>query len=240
MKKVGDVWVPDIDTHWLRNRAKTEANFAGGKLGRDIVNLDGAIETMIRLMGREALQSASAIDAGANIGAYARRMADSFATVHALEPAADTFACLERNVAEWKMEGRIIPHAKAVSAQREGVAMGTSGFLRRSVSREVTGPGDIPAIPLDDLGLTDCLFLKLDVEGFELKALQGAEATVTNCRPFVMMEVKDRHLKSGKADLAPVEWLEARGYRMIANLGDPVIDRLYAPAERLEEAQADG
>lgn len=233
MQKVGEVWVPDIDTHWWRNRAKTLANFQGGGLGRDIGNLDGAIAEMIRLAGAPALAAASAIDAGANVGAYARRMADHFAVVHALEPAPDTFACLARNVQDWGLAGRIVPHAKAVSAVREGVALAAPGFLRRSIAREVSGPGEIPAIPLDDLGLTDCLFLKLDVEGYELKALEGARATIERCRPFVMMEVKERQLKRGTADTRPVDWLEVRGYRLVASLGDPVIDRLFAPIERL-------
>lgn len=232
MQKVGDFWVPDIDTHWFRNRAKTQANFAAGGLGRDIGNLDGAIAAMTRLAGAGALAQSSAIDAGANVGAYARRMAQHFATVHALEPAPDTYDCLARNVQDWGMAGRIVPHAKAVSAAREGVAMGSGGFLRRSIAREVSGPGDIPAIPLDDLDLQDCLFLKLDVEGYELKALEGAAATIDRCRPFVMMEVKDRHLKRGTVDTRPVDWLEVRGYRVVASLGDPVIDRLFAPAER--------
>lgn len=233
MQKVGDFWVPDIDTHWFRNRAKTEANFAAGGLGRDIGNLDGAVARMVELAGAEVLARSSAIDAGANVGAYARRMAAHFAVVHALEPAPDTFACLARNVQDWGLAGRIVPHAKAVSSVREGVAMGSGGFLRRSIAREVSGPGDIPAIPLDDLGLTDCLFLKLDVEGYEIKALEGAAQTVDRCRPFVMMEVKERHLKRGTVDPRPVNWLEVRGYRVVADLGHPVIDRLYAPAERL-------
>lgn len=233
MRKVGEFWVPDIDTHWFRNRTKTEANFAAGGLGRDIGNLDGAIARMAELAGAEALARSAAIDAGANVGAYARRMAQHFAVVHALEPAPDTFECLARNVQDWGLAGRIIPHAKAVSAAREGVAMGSGGFLRRSIAREVTGPGDIPAIPLDDLGLTDCLFLKLDVEGYELKALEGAARTVEACRPFVMMEVKERHLQKGTVDPRPVDWLEVRGYRVVANLGNPVIDRLFAPSERI-------
>jgi hypothetical protein len=48
-----------------------------------------------------------------------------------------------------------------------------------------------------------------------------------------MMEVKERHRKRGTADPRPVNWLEVRGYRLVVSLGDPVIDRLYAPAERL-------
>jgi len=235
MEKIGSFWVPKIDTHWFRNRAKTEANFRDGQLGRDIGNLDGALDAIRTHVTHDQIQRSVAIDAGANIGAYARRMADVFAKVYAFEPAEDTFACLARNVDDWGLQDVIVLNQMAVSDRREGVAMGTSGFLRRSVSREVVGAGDTPAVPLDAFSLNDLLFLKLDVEGFELKALQGTADTIARCRPFVMMELKDRHVKSGRANTEAADWLEAQDYTVIANLGDPVIDRLYAPRERIEK-----
>lgn len=235
MKKIGAFWVPKIDTHWFRNRTKTEANFRDGQMGRDIGNLDGALTAIRHHTTPDLMQQSVAIDAGANIGAYAWRMAGEFAKVYAFEPADDTFACLARNVDEWALRDVILPYQMAVSDRREGVAMGSNGFLRRSVSREVVGEGDTPAVPLDEFGLNDLLFLKLDVEGFELKALLGTAETIARCRPFVMMELKDRHIKSGRANTSAVDWLEEQGYTVIANLGDPVIDRLYAPRERIKK-----
>lgn len=233
MDRVGDVWVPAIDTHWFKNRRKTQANFAGGGLGRDIGNLDGAVAAMVRLVGAPALAAASAVDAGANVGAYSRRMVDHFARVHAFEPASDTFACLARNAADWGLAGRLIAYPYAVSDRREGVRMAAGGFLRRSVARQVSGPGDVAAIPLDDLGLADCLFLKLDVEGYEVKALSGARSLIARCRPFVMVEQKERHRERDEGLEGPVGWLRAQGYRDVARLGNPAIDLLLAPAERL-------
>ncbi len=107
--------------------------------------------------------------------------------------------------------------------------MGGGGWFRRSISREVKGPGDIQAIPIDSLRLDDVLLLKLDVEGYEMKVLEGSRETLARCRPFVMMELKDRKIAKGTADMAPHEFLVAQGYEVVLKLGEPAIDRLYAP-----------
>jgi hypothetical protein len=93
----------------------------------------------------------------------------------------------------------------------------------------VSGAGDIPAIPLDALNLGAVLFLKLDVEGYEMKTLQGATEMVERERPFVMMEMKERKIAKGTADMAAHEFLTERGYTVCAKLGTPFVDWLYAP-----------
>ncbi|WP_296642249.1 FkbM family methyltransferase [Roseinatronobacter sp.] len=230
MKKVGEYWVPDVDTFWFKNLRKTKANYENGGHGTQLHHLTDAM-THIRVQVGDARMAASvAIDAGANVGAYARHLAGQFGHVHAFEPAQDTFDCLKRNVADWGLKDRITVHQKAVSDAPGGVSMGTPGLFRRSISREVSGTGDIPAVTLDSLEMTEVLFLKLDVEGYELKTLHGAHALLDRCKPFVMMEMKERKVAKGTADMAAHEFLIERGYAVSAKLGTPFVDWLYAPA----------
>ena len=230
MKKFGEYWVPDVDAFWFKNLNKTR-NHYDHKGGRDpALHLAEALEVVRQAVGAEAMSQAVAIDAGANVGAYARHLAGVFAEVHAFEPAPDTFACLERNVADWGLAERVKVYPNALSSHPEGVKMG-AGLFRRSIARAVSGAGDIPAIPIDSLGLAGVLFVKLDVEGYEEKVLNGARGLIEGQRPYVMMEVKERKVSKGAAELAPHEFLVSRGYTMARILGDPAtaIDRLYAP-----------
>lgn len=232
MQKIGEYWVPDVDTRWFRNRRKTRANYEGGGHGSQIHHLTGAIAHIRAAAGAQALARSAAVDAGANVGAYARRMAADFAQVHAFEPAADTHACLVRNLADWGLAGKVVAHRAAVSDRADFVAIRSGGWFRRSISREVRGKGNVPALAIDSLGLETVLLLKLDVEGHELKALAGAEATLERCRPYVLMELKARKIEKGTADLGARDFLLARGWREVAGYGAPVIDRLYAPPGR--------
>ena len=229
MQKVGEYWVPDIDMRGFRNRRKTLANYRDGGHGKQIGHLSQALAVMTGALGPEALAQAVAIDAGANIGAYSRLMAAHFGAVHAFELAPDTFECLARNISDWGLDGRITPHQAAISDRPGSVGLGSGGWFRRSISREIKGQGTIPAIALDDLSASNVRLLKLDIEGHEEKALHGASRILNDDKPYVMMELKERHVQNGKADLGAHNPLLSLGYRVVADLGDPVIDRLYAP-----------
>ena len=220
MKKVGDTWLPDVDMRWGSNRRKSKASFADGGRGALIDHIEEAL-ALVEGDG-------TAIDAGANVGSYTRIMAGRFSHVHAFEPAPDTAACLERNVREWGLEGRVTVHAAALSDGTAGVSMAGSA-RRRSVTRRVEDGGDIASVAIDALGLDDLAFLKIDVEGFEERVLRGARGTLARCRPAVMMEVKPEQNERYGDAMGSERLLLALGYRMDRTLGERGIDRLYLP-----------
>ncbi len=70
----------------------------------------------------------------------------------------------------------------------------------------------IAAVRLDDLlpASYDVGLLKIDVEGFEQRVLEGSTATIARCRPLIYLE-NDRLEKSR----ALIEWLWARSYKLM-------------------------
>jgi FkbM family methyltransferase len=74
----------------------------------------------------------------------------------------------------------------------------------------VAGGTAVPCRRLDDLvGEQEVGLMKVDVEGFELSALRGAEATIDRSRPILYVE-NDRVEKSD----ALIDWIRAKDYRM--------------------------
>lgn len=68
----------------------------------------------------------------------------------------------------------------------------------------------VPCVRLDDALRNHAVsMIKIDVEGFELAALQGAQETLARCRPTVYVE-NDRLDRSQ----ALIEWLWAQEYRL--------------------------
>src|SRR5262249_4139224 len=70
---------------------------------------------------------------------------------------------------------------------------------------------EIPIKTLDEYGLENVWFMKVDVEGHELDVLKGAQATLERCRPNLLVEIEQRHVSFPMNRV--FEHLEGLGYR---------------------------
>jgi FkbM family methyltransferase len=171
-----------------------------------------------------------AIDGGAHIGTWSKVMAGVFDRVVAIEPSADTFECLDRNLSQFG----------CVNVDRRNIAIGAApGFVTMNLdaeneARANTGArfakdgGSIPVETIDSWGLDRVGFLKLDIEGSELYALQGAKETLQRCRPIVLFENKKlwtRHF--GLPKNAVESLLRSCGYRLLETVS---MDQIWGPA----------
>ena len=64
-------------------------------------------------------------------------------------------------------------------------------------------------LTLDTLGLERVDLIKLDVEGMEEEALEGAKETIKRCKPVMYIET----VKSDKEKI--IKWCEALDYKVI-------------------------
>jgi FkbM family methyltransferase len=87
------------------------------------------------------------------------------------------------------------------------------------------GPVRIGCHQIDKLtprnGIVD--FIALDLEGYELPALMGAEETIKRCMPVIMVEDKGLSLKFGIRKDQVVGWLLARGYHIAERIKRDVV-----------------
>lgn len=144
------------------------------------------------------------------------------AQVIAFEPLPSAFARLEaacaglsnvtlRREALGAAAGEIalrVPVLDGVAAgQWASLAKDYAGFARVGVETH-----RVRVIPLDSLGLEAVRHVKLDVEGFEQEVLEGARATLARCRPFLSLEIEERH-RPGATRAVPA-LLAALGYEV--------------------------
>jgi FkbM family methyltransferase len=221
MKKIGDFWLPDIDlrrlSNWGKTRRKTLEYYGQGQGPKT----EDLFEALSLFEGGRV-----AIDGGANVGAYTRILLERFETVYAFEPAPDTFEALSRNIEDWGLKDRVCLHPFALSDRAEKVRL-RGKFGHRSLSRRITGEGDIPTMRIDDLELLELDFIKLDVEGYEIRALHGAQETLLKHRPFVLFEDKSHKAELyGEAREAHT-FLESLGAELISCVGKNQFDWMY-------------
>lgn len=159
-----------------------------------------------------------ALDGGAHVGTWTALLSARFGAVHAFEPSADTFEALQANQQAFGWPNVQLHHA-ALGATRGVVSMGLDpahAAIGNTGARFVQPGTDVAQLTIDSLQLPSLGFLKLDVEGGEVFALQGAKATLRRCQPVVLFENKFLWKRYGLPRQAPQSFLIDLGYRQVA------------------------
>jgi FkbM family methyltransferase len=145
------------------------------------------------------------VQAGGHVGLWPKHLALLFEHVYTFEPNAANFAALAHNI----LEPNVYAARGVLGAYHRLVGMvnpkGESGTHRVG---SLTGA--TPTYRIDDLGLRKLDLIVLDVEGYELPALMGAEQTIRHSWPSVILEVGGHNSEHGNGDA--VGWLRSMGY----------------------------
>lgn len=149
------------------------------------------------------------IDAGAFIGDNTLEFLEKGWKVIAFEPFFDAYVCARLNAPSATVIIGAVGDGRRASLNYE--CPGTN-FGMRSVVKAENGT---PTIRIDDLGLEDCAFIKLDVEGMEMAVLEGAKKTIMRCRPVMLVELNDGCLnRFGQTKQTIIKMVEDFNYRM--------------------------
>lgn len=151
-------------------------------------------ERELRWLGALCPTGCTALDVGTWYGPWTWRLAWIAASVVAVEPVPGLAGLLERTA-----PGNVrVVHAAA--SDHTGTAplwttsdgRGVRGLS--SLGRRAPHTHSVPVelVTVDGLGLTRVGFVKIDVEGHEVAALRGAEATIRRDQPALLVEAETR------------------------------------------------
>lgn len=195
-------------------------------IGEKIIRLGVFDLAVCEAIARLASPGDLIVDAGANCGQMTSLMACAagfMGKVLAIEPHPRTFDLLRRNVAEWRFRQDISVislHQCALAAESGSAELvepagfsQNSGLARLSTGETHIGRHVVKAVRLDEL-LSECpriAMLKLDVEGYELKVLEGSSDLLeSGAIRNIVFEDHDSHH-------SPVfHFLSARGFSVFA------------------------
>ena len=170
-----------------------------------------------------------ALDCGANIGVHTIEWAahmTGWGSVLSIEAQERIYYALAGNIAINNCFNAIAVHA-AVSSESGTLSIPTPNYLlpssfgslelRQRTGNEFIGQAidytqnmsNIPRLAIDDLELPRLDLIKLDVEGMELEALEGASKTIKRTHPIMLIE----KIKADATEL--LRWLTAQGYETI-------------------------
>lgn len=167
------------------------------------------------------------LDIGANIGWFtmlASTIVGGSGHIHSFEPRKPTVDYLRRSVQANALSDLISVHDVGL-ADRNGEwhlawAKGTSN-PGSSCLMEDAGGANLNTIAitlqaLDDLAIDKVDFIKIDIEGAEMLAMNGGSQTIARNRPVVMSELhpKQLHLVSRASSADYIGWFKRQGYRV--------------------------
>jgi FkbM family methyltransferase len=168
------------------------------------------------------------IDCGANIGAHTIEWAKAmtqWGSVLSIEAQERIYYALAGNIAINNCFNAIAVHA-ALSSESGVMQIPNPNYsipssfgsleLRQREGNEFIGQKidyqnmvNVRKLMLDEFGLPRVDLIKIDVEGMEIEALQGAAQTIERAHPIMLIE----KIKTDAAQLQ--QWLQSRGYLMI-------------------------
>ena len=164
------------------------------------------------------------IDAGAYPGdytIYAAKKVGETGKVIAFEPNPTNRIVLERNIKAFGLKNVIVVPKGLGETDGVKLQMAMDGLHSNAhMSQEEDEEGFIHICTLDAelkrLGISRVDVIKMDIEGAEIKAIQGCVETIKNCKPYIL--IASYHLVDGKVThLFLKKFLEEKGYHVIAD-----------------------
>lgn len=162
------------------------------------------------------------IQAGARVGLWPAVLAKDFERVIAFEPETRNYECAKLNL--WDCEN-IELHHEALGKEA-GQRMIEFSKIQSGSHQIVETGGDEPCevVTIDSLNESpDAIFL--DIEGYELFALEGALETIGRCKPLLVIEQNDSRLRYGIDKSQIVGLLKPFGYESVDRCGKDIVYR---------------
>ena len=184
----------------------------------------------IALMKRHTSPGDTVIEVGANVGAHTlllAKLVGPSGTVHAFEPTAYAQGKLRANVdLNPDLKARVVIRSELVTnhAGQTPVRRITSSFAVRPNESRPAEVVHTAAIALDYEPFDRVNLLKIDVDGYDFKVLEGATELLKKFRPYVLIELYEWALAAQGDSVRDIfGLLRSLGYSGIYENGTPIV-----------------
>ena len=192
IKKINGFWVPANDIHieqWILGSSFTQ---------------NKCLLKFLDYCQTQNKKFKTVLDVGAWCGTWAKAIEPFAKKVIAFEPDPLHFECLERNCTI-----NCVPRMEAVGDKECFVSLTDDEFTQ---AKRVDGRGKVRMVALDDLEIENVDLIKIDVEGYEMRVLKGAEKLLQTTN-YVMIELNNNTKKYGSSNADVERYLSKSGYK---------------------------
>lgn len=160
-------------------------------------------------------QRRRAIDVGGNLGLWSRVMCLDFEVVEAFEPVSDYCEYFKLNAPKANLYNVALSDEDVIltmACATDGSCGDTAPMVNKRKEKALQ---DVGTVLLDSYHFTDVDFIKVDCEGYEYHVLRGAQDTILENEPIIIVEQKpNKGKKYGYADDEAVKYLQGLGMKV--------------------------
>jgi len=163
-----------------------------------------------------------ALDCGAHVGIWSKRLSFLFNTVIAFEPIPKHIECHKKNCSSWDnvtLNECALSNKETTMDMKMGTGRNTGRSTLEYKSNLVKGDNEIIQIQtktLDSFNIPKVDFMKIDVEKHEVSLIEGAKETINRCDPIIFIEDHNYFYKKGATG---IDWLMSMGYEILDYVG---------------------
>jgi len=194
IEKVNGFWVPSNDIHleqWKAGQPFTQ---------------NKCLLKFLEYCKTQDKKFKTVLDIGAWCGTWAKAMEPFAKKIIAFEPDKVHFACLQRNCTI-----NCDPRQEAVGSEIKNISLTEDTFTQ---AKRVDTHGDIRMTTIDGLDYDNIDLIKIDVEGYELEVLKGAEKTLSNTQ-YLMIELNNNTKKYGSSNIDVEKHIQGLGFKLL-------------------------
>ncbi len=194
IEKVNGFWVPTIDVHL--NDWKAGKPFTQNKCLNKFLEYCKTQNHKFKLV----------LDIGAWCGTWSKAIEPYTKKVIAFEPDKTHFECLMKNCTI-----NCNPRREAVGSENKLVSLTKDTFTQ---AKRIEKGEDVNMVTIDSFDYDNVNLIKIDVEGYEMEVLKGAEKTLDKTQ-FVMIELNNNTKKYGSNNVQVEKYLQQKGFKVL-------------------------
>jgi FkbM family methyltransferase len=194
IEKVNGFWVPSKDVHiedWKAGKPFTQ---------------NKCLLKFLDYCKTQNTRFKNVIDIGAWCGTWAKAIEPYARKVIAFEPDKIHFECLLKN-ATINCEAR----REAVGSEEKYISLTDDNFTQ---AKRVDKSGDTRMVTIDSLDYKGVDLIKIDVEGYEMEVLKGAQRTLQNTQ-YLMIELNNNTKKYGSSNAEVEKYIKLSGFKVL-------------------------
>lgn len=197
IEKVNGLWIPSNDIHIEQWRAGQP--FTQNK----------CLLKFLEWCKSQDKKFKTVLDIGAWCGTWTISLAPISKKVIAFEPDKTHFKCLEKNTFNLS---NVELYQYGVGDKDQTVTLSTDDFTQSKHIIEEEGKVNVKT--LDSFNFENIDLLKIDVEGYEMKVLQGASTSLQNIK-YIMIELNNNTKKYGSSNIEVEKFLKEKNFHVL-------------------------